>query len=87
MLLPSTAIVAKEMMVDDEIAARVKEICLLCVVYEVSSRKTLSGETFCFPEKRLLSILYFLRAADDWLTANFLGMYCYFPIIPMVNIV
>ena len=40
-----------------EITAFVKEICLLGVVCKVSNRKTLSGETFCFPEKRLLSIL------------------------------
>ena len=54
-----------------------------------------NGETFCFPEKRLLSILnfvprvtycFFLRAAD-WPTTNFLGMYCYFPVIGLVNFV
>ena len=73
--------------VNDKITARVKEICLLGVVCKVSSRKTLSGETFCFHEKRLLSILpFFSRAADDWLRTNFLGMYSYFPIIRLVNI-
>ena len=54
MLLQSAAIGAKKLLVDDQ------EICLLGVVCNVSSRKTLSGETFCFPEKRLLSILYFV---------------------------
>ena len=33
---------------------------LLGVVCKVSDRKTLSGETFCYPEKRLLSILRFV---------------------------
>ena len=49
MLLQSVAIVAKKLLVDG------KEICLLDVVCKVSS-----GETFCFPEKRLLSILHFV---------------------------
>ena len=77
------------MLVDD------KEICLLGVVCKVSSRKTLSGETFCFPEERLISILhfvllvtycFFLRGAD-WPTHNFLGMYCYITVIRLVNVV
>ena len=54
MLLQSVAIGAKKLLVDD------KEICLLGVVCKVSSRKTLSGETFCFPEERLISILHFV---------------------------
>ena len=69
------------MLVDDKITACVKEIDLLGVVRKVLNRKTLSGETFCFPEKSLL-----LRAAD-WPTTNFLGMYCYFPVIGLVNFV
>ena len=85
MLLQSVAIGAKKLLVDDE------EICLLDVVCKVSS-----GETFCFPEKRLLSILHFvlrvtycffvLRGAD-WPTHNFLGMYCYITVIRLVNVV
>ena len=47
------------LLVDDKITACVKEICLLGVVCKVLNRKTLFGETFCFPEKRLLSILMF----------------------------
>ena len=55
----------------------------------------MSGETFCFLENGLLSIfqlcassnlLFFVRAADR-LTTNFLGMYCYFPVIRLVNFV
>ena len=51
----------------------------------IQNRKTLSGETFCFPEKCLLSIskfcassnLYFFLRATDWFTTNFLGpKYC-----------
>ena len=30
--------------------------------------------------------IVFLRAAD-WPTSNFLGMYCYFPVIRLVNFV
>ena len=47
----------KKLLVDDKITACVKEICLLDVVCKVSNRKTLSGETFCLPEKGLLSML------------------------------
>ena len=55
----------------------------------------MSGETFCFLENGLLSIfqlcassnlLFFVRAADRP-TTNFLGMYCYFPVIRLVNFV
>ena len=57
MILQSAAIVVKKLLVDDKITACVKEICLLDVVCKVSNRKTLSDETFCLPEKGLLSIL------------------------------
>ena len=91
MSLQSAATVAKKSLVGDRITACVKQICLLGVTCKVSNRKTLSGKTFCFLEKRLLSIFKFcssrnLRAAD-WPTANFLGMYCYFPVIRLVNFV
>ena len=55
----------------------------------------MSGETFCFLENGLLSIfqlcassnlLFFVRAADRP-TTNSLGMYCYFPVIRLVNFV
>ena len=83
---------ARNMLADDKITAYVKEICLLGVVCKVPNM--LSGETFCFPEKCLLSILNFklrvtncfLRAAD-WPTTNFLGMYCYFSVIRLVHFV
>ena len=55
MLLQSAAIVAKKLPVDDKITACVKEICLLDVERKVR-KKTLSSETFCFPEERLLSL-------------------------------
>jgi len=45
------------LLVDDKITACVKEIFLLGVVCKGLNRRTLSGATFCFPEKRLLSIL------------------------------
>ena len=77
MLLQSAATGAKKLLVHNKITACVKEICLLRVVCKVSNRKTLSGETVCFTEKSLLSILnfalqlfilsflfFFLRAAD-----------------------
>ena len=57
MLLQSAAIVVKKLLVDYKITAFVKEICLLGVECKVLNRKTLSGETFCFPRKCLLSIL------------------------------
>ena len=53
MLLQSAAIGAKKSLADYKITACVKEIYLLGVVYKVLNRKTLSGETFCFPEKSL----------------------------------
>ena len=95
MILLSAAIVATKLLVDDQITACVKEICLMGVVYKVSYRKTLSGEKFYFTEKRLLSMLnfcassnlsFFLRVAD-WPTINFNGMNCYFPVIGLVNFV
>ena len=76
-MLSLSAAEAKKLLVDDKIAACVKEICLGGVVCKVSNRKALSCETFCFSEKHLLSILN-LRATD-WPTTNFPGMYCYFP--------
>ena len=69
MLLQSAATGAKTLRVHNKITACVKEICLLGVVCKVSKRKTLSGETVCFPEKRLLSILNF---------ALRLHIYCFF---------
>ena len=83
MLLQSAATGAKKLLVHNKITACVKEICLLGVVCKVSNRKTSSGETVCFPEKRLLSILnfalrviycvffsFFLRVAD-WPADNY----------------
>ena len=48
--------VATKLRVDDKITACDKQICFLCVICKVSKRKTLTGETFSFLEKRLLSI-------------------------------
>ena len=93
MLLQSEAMVAKKLLVDDKITASVKQICLLGVICKVAN--ITSGEKFCFLEKHLLpifefcassNILVFLRAAD-WLTTNFLGMYCYIHIISLINFV
>ena len=60
MLLQSAATGAKKFLVHDKITTCAKELVLLGVVCKVSNRKTLSGETFCFPEKRLPSILNFV---------------------------
>ena len=60
MLLQRVAIVEKKLLVDDKITACVKERFLLTVVSKVSNRKTLCGETFCFPEKHWLSMLNFV---------------------------
>ena len=93
------AVVAIKLLVNDKTIPCVKQICRLCVISKVSDRQILSGETFCFHEKRLLSIfkfcavsnfnIVFLRAAD-WPTANsanFPGMFCYFPVIRLVKFV
>ena len=90
-VIPKRVTVTKKSLAGDKITACVKQICLLGVICKVSNRKTLSGKTLCFLKKRLLSIFQFcasrnLRAAD-WPTANFLGMYCYFPVIRLVNFV
>ena len=60
MLLQRVAIIEKKLLVVDKITACVKERFLLTVVSKVLNRKTLCGETFCFPEKHLLSILNFV---------------------------
>ena len=90
MLLQSVAMVVKKLLVDDKY--NLKQIYLLHVgvVCNVSNTKTLSGKTFCFLEKRVLSIFqfcplsnltfFFLRAAD-WSSINFLRMYCYINVI------
>ena len=77
-----SAMVAKKLLVEDKITAWVKQVCL---PGKVSNRKTLFGETFCFLEKRSLSIFNFvLRVTYCFLTrlahnqCNFLGMYCSF---------
>ena len=100
MLLQSAATGAMTWRVHNKITACVKEICLLGVVCKVSKRKTLSGETVCFPEKRLLSILNFALRLHSYCffsffyklligrsTTNILGMYYYFLVIRLVNFV
>ena len=66
MLLQRVAIIETKLLVDDKITACVKERFLLTVVSKVSNRKTLCGETFCFPEKHLLSILNFVLQETYW---------------------
>ena len=63
MLLQSTAMVAKKLTVDDKITACTHQTNMSpgC---KVSNRKTLSGETFCFLEKLLLSIIKFCALSD-----------------------
>ena len=90
--------VAKKLLLEDDMTACVKQICLLAVICKVSNRKTLSGEIFCFFEKRLLltfkfvlretyCLFFFFLPATDWPTTNFFEMYCYFPVIRLVNFV
>ena len=64
MSLQSVAVVAKKLLVDDQITPRVKQIYLQGVICKVSSRKTFSGETFCFFEKLLLSIFKFCASSN-----------------------
>ena len=64
MILLSTAIETKKLLVDDKITASIKEICLMGVVCNVSYRKTLSGENFYFTEKRFLSMLNFCSSSN-----------------------
>ena len=52
--------VAKKLLLEDDITACVKQICLLAVICKVSNRKTLSGEIFCFFEKRLMLTFKFV---------------------------
>ena len=54
----------KKLLEDDKITACVKQISLLGVIHKVLNRKTLSGETFCFLEKRMLSIFKFHTSSN-----------------------
>ena len=56
--------VAKKLLVVDKITSCVKQICLLGIICKVLSRKTLTGETFCFLEKCLLSIFKFCALSN-----------------------
>ena len=68
-------------------------MCLLGVICKVSNRKILTDETFCFLENVCYQYLnfvlrgthFFFLSAADWPTTNFLKMYCYFPVIRLVN--
>ena len=48
----------------NKITTCVEQICLLGVIRKVSNRKTLTDETFCFLEKRLLSIYTFFVSSN-----------------------
>ena len=70
-------IALRKLLVDDKITACLKQnllICLLGVIWKVSNRKTLSGETFCFLAKCLLSIFKFdafcFFFSTSWLVLN-----------------
>ena len=58
-LSPSEVMIGKKLLVDGKRTACLKQICLVGVIWKVLNRKTLSGETFCFLEKCLLSIFKF----------------------------
>ena len=57
----SSHVIVKRCNITKEITGNDKKICLMGVVCTVSNRKTLSTETFCFSDERLLSILNFLH--------------------------
>ena len=74
MLLQSLAIVAKKLLVDDQITPCVKQICHLGVICKVSNRKTLFGETFCFLVKRSLSIFKFCALSNIFFYVLLFGL-------------
>ena len=90
--------VAKKLLVDDKITACVKQIFLLGDIRKVFNRKTLSGETFCFLEKRsgyqylnfVLRVTYclFTRCllANNQLSWNVLLFSCYPLLVKFVKV-
>ena len=70
MLLQRVAIMEKKLLVDDKITACVKERFLLTVVSKVLNRKTLCGETFCFPEKHFAINIKFCASRNLLLVAS-----------------
>ena len=92
-LLQSAAMVAKKLLVGAKITACFKQICFCMLLCKFRSEKHIIWWNILLSWKRLLSIFnfrassnlsIFLRAAD-WSTTNFLGMYCYFPVIRLVT--
>ena len=92
-LLQSAAMVAKKLLVDDKIAACFKQICCCMLLCKFRSEKHIWWNIL-LSWKRLLSILKFRASSNlsvsffraaDWPTTNFLGMYCYFPVIRLVT--
>ena len=86
--------VAKKLLLCDKITPCVKQICLLGVISKVSNTKhglvkyfvfwkTFAGNILICASRKLLV----LSPAADWPTTNLLGMYCYFPVIRLVNFV
>ena len=73
MLLQSLAMVAKRLLLDDQITPCVKQICHLGVICKVSNRKALFGETFCFLEKRSLSIFKFCASSNVFFYVLLIG--------------
>ena len=55
----SSHVIVKHGNITEEITGNDKKICPMGVVCKVLNRKILSAETFCFPDKRLLSIFNF----------------------------
>ena len=66
MLLQSMAMVAMKLLGDDQVTPCVKKICLVGIISicNVSNRKTLYSETFCFVSRQMFAInnlkLYFI---------------------------
>ena len=89
MLLQRAVMVAKKLLVGDKITACVKHVSLWVlidkrgVVKHFAFLKTVCCQNLNF----VLLVMYFFLPVSDWPTTNFLGMYCYFPVIQLVNFV
>ena len=62
--MQNAAMVGKKLLVDDKLTACFNQIRLLGVRCKVSNRKTLSGETLFFLEKKVLSIFKIGASSD-----------------------
>ena len=90
--LQSGVIEAKKLLVDDKITACVKQICLVGVICKVLNKKHCLVKHFGFLKNVcyqyfnfVLQVTYCFFHEQLIGPHNFLGMYCYFPAIRLVN--